>query len=52
MFLVGDRKNVCTAPFRDTEELHSQSAWKANVSCIFLYISVRMEEAFIWRGSE
>ena len=40
MLLVGVRKNICTAPFLDTQELHSQSTWKANI-CIFLHISVR-----------
>ena len=40
MFLVDVRKNICTAPFLDAQELHSRSTWKANV-CTFLYISVR-----------
>ena len=34
--LSGVRKNICTAPFLDTPELHSLSTLKANV-CIFLY---------------
>ena len=38
--LVGVKKNICTAPFLDAQEMHSQSTLKANV-CIFLYISVR-----------
>ena len=37
MFLLGDRKNICTAPFLDTQELHSWSTLKAN-ACIFLCI--------------
>ena len=40
MFLVDVRKNICTVPFLDAQELHSRSTWKANV-CTFLYISVR-----------
>ena len=40
IFLFGVRKNICTAPFLDAQELHSWSTLKANV-CIFLYISVR-----------
>ena len=40
MFLFGVRKNVCTAPFLDAQELHSWSTLKANV-CMFLYISLR-----------
>ena len=40
MFLFGVRKNICTAPFLDGQELHSWNTLKANV-CIFLYISVR-----------
>ena len=28
MFLVGVRKNICTAPFLDAQELHSRSTWK------------------------
>ena len=39
MFLFGVRKDICTAPFLDAEELHSWSTLKANV-CIFLYISL------------
>ena len=39
VFLVGVRKNICSAPFLDAQELHSQSNWKVNV-CIFLQISV------------
>ena len=39
MFLCGVRKNICTTPFLDTQELHSWSTLKANV-CIFLYISL------------
>ena len=38
IFLIGVRKNICTAPFLDAEELHSCSTLKANV-CISLYIS-------------
>ena len=33
MFLFGVRNNICTAPFLDTQELHSWSTLKANV-CI------------------
>ena len=33
------QKNICTAPFLKTQELHSPSTWKANF-CIFSYISV------------
>ena len=40
MFLVDFRKDICTAPFLDVQELHSQSNWKSNI-CIFLYVSVR-----------
>ena len=40
MFLFGVRKNNCTAPFLDAQELHSWSTLNANV-CIFLYISLR-----------
>ena len=38
MFLFGVRKNICTAPFLGTQELHSWSTLKANV-CIFMYPS-------------
>ena len=34
MSLVGARKNICTVPFLDAQELHSQSAWKAIV-CVY-----------------
>ena len=40
MFLLGVRKNICTAPFPDVQELLSWSPLKANV-CIFLYISLK-----------
>ena len=40
MFLFGVRKNICTAPFLDSQEPHSWSTLIANVF-IFLYISVR-----------
>ena len=40
IFLVGVRKNICTAPFLDPQELHSRSTGKENI-CIFLHISVR-----------
>ena len=40
MFLFGVRKNLCTTPFLDAQELHSLSSSKAN-ACIFLYISIR-----------
>ena len=40
MFLFRVRKNICTAPFPDVQELLSWSTLKANV-CIFLYISLR-----------
>ena len=40
MFLFGVRKNICTAPFPDAQELLSWSTLKPNV-CIFLYISLR-----------
>ena len=39
MYLLGVRKNICTAPFLDAQELYSWSILKANL-CIFLYISV------------
>ena len=35
MLLFGVRKNICTAPFRDAQELLSWRTLKANV-CIFL----------------
>ena len=34
MFVVGVRKNTCSAPFLEAQYLHSWSRWKANV-CIF-----------------
>ena len=37
MFLFSVRKNICTAPFPDAQELLSWSTLKENV-CIFLYI--------------
>ena len=37
--LFGVRKNSCTAPFLDAQELHSWSTLKANFH-VFLYISV------------
>ena len=40
VFLIGVRKKICTAPFVEAQELHSQNTLKANV-CIFLYISLR-----------
>ena len=40
MFLFGVKKNICTAPFLDGEELHAWNTLKADV-CIFLYISIR-----------
>ena len=40
MFLCSVRKDICTAPFLDAQELHSWSTLKANV-CIFLYISLK-----------
>ena len=40
MFLFSVRKNICTAPFLEAQELLSWSTLKANV-CIFLYISMR-----------
>ena len=40
MFLCGVRKNICTASFLDTQELHSWSTLKVNV-CIFPYISLK-----------
>ena len=40
MFLCGVRKNICTASFLDTQELHSWSNMKANI-CIFLYIFLK-----------
>ena len=40
MFLFGVRKNICTAPFPDAQELLSRSTLIANV-CIFMYISLR-----------
>ena len=38
MFPFGVRKNICTAPFPDAQELLSWSTLKAN-HCIFLYAS-------------
>ena len=38
MFLCSVRKNVCTTPFLDAQQLHFWSTLKANVR-IFLYIS-------------
>ena len=35
MFLCSVRKDICTVPFLDAQELHSWSTLKANV-CIFL----------------
>ena len=31
MYLVGVRKNICTAPFLYTQEMHCLSTWKPNV---------------------
>ena len=31
MFRAGVRKNICTAPFLNAQELLSWSAWKVNV---------------------
>ena len=42
MILVGVRKNICTEPFLDAQELHSQSTLKANV-CMFLKIKLTTE---------
>ena len=39
MFLCGARKNICTTPFFDAQELHSWSILKANVG-IYLFISL------------
>ena len=39
-FCLVSEKSICTAPFLDSQELHSRSTLKANV-CIFLYVSVR-----------
>ena len=39
IFLVGVRKNICTAPYLDVQEPYSWSTGKANVS-IFLCISI------------
>ena len=39
MFLIGVRKNICTASFLDAQEVLSWSTSKGNV-CIFLYIAV------------
>ena len=41
MFLCDVRKNICTKPLRDAQELHSSSTLKANVR-IFLYISLKI----------
>ena len=38
-FLFGVRKNICTTPFFDAQELHSWSILKANVG-IYLFISL------------
>ena len=40
MFLFGVTKNICSAPFLDTQKLNSWRTLKANV-CLFLYIYVR-----------
>ena len=52
IFLFGVRKNICTAPFLDAQELHSWSIFKANV-CIFLCKSARKfffnRHTFIYR---
>ena len=40
MFLCDVRKNICTASFLDTQELHSWSTLKVNVR-IFLYITLK-----------
>ena len=40
MFLCGVRRNTCTTPFLNAQELHFCSTLKANV-CIFLYISLK-----------
>ena len=40
MFLVGVRKNICTAPFLDAKKLHSRSTWKAN---LFIPVKIRPE---------
>ena len=39
IFLFGVRKNICAAPFLDSQEPYSWSIFKAD-ACIFLYISV------------
>ena len=39
IFLFGVRKNICTAPFLDAQELHSWSTLRTNVF-VFLYISL------------
>ena len=39
IWLVSKKKNICTVPFLDSQEMHSRSTLRANV-CIFLYISV------------
>ena len=46
MFLCGVRKNICTTPFLDAQELHFWITLKANV-CMFLYISLKK---FHFRG--
>ena len=39
IFLFSVRKNICTAPFLDAQELHSWSTLRTNVF-VFLYISL------------
>ena len=51
MFLFGVGTNICTAPFLDTQELHSWSTLKENV-CIFLYISLRRGKVLSGKGGD
>ena len=40
MFLFGVRKNICTAPFLDAQQLHSWSTLKTDIR-IFLSVSIK-----------
>ena len=38
IFLFGVRKNICTAPFLDTQELHSWSSFESKCLYISIYL--------------
>ena len=46
MFLFGVRKNICTAPFPEAQELLSSSTLKTNIC---LYISVYLSKKFLFQ---